>query len=218
MNLKRIITILVLLTILIGLIVAYVIQNSNNEDTVANFNTTQKYNSSINADSSSSKGQKTEKKTIISSNAEIKSALVEKIEPHATYYLSELCVEECQFVSKDTNIIKYKNGTYFTAPYDCVITELNLPEVDGKLLNSHYVEVSSTNMLSVTLNVDESKIGNLTVGNEAKISVVTSENTYTGYVTAISSTASNGRFKVTIEFENDGNIKLGMTAQVEITL
>ena len=37
-----------------------------------------------------------------------------------------------------------------------------------------------------------------------------------GYVTKISSTASNGRFTATVEFENDGEILLGMTANVTI--
>lgn len=35
-----------------------------------------------------------------------------------------------------------------------------------------------------------------------------------GIVTNISSTASNGKFTVTVEFENDGEIMLGMTAVV----
>lgn len=215
MKFKKIITILILIIILIAIIVAYVIQNLDDDNTITNFDITKKYDSSNN---SNSKEQKIENKTTISSNAEIKSALVEQIELHATYYLSEIYVEEGQFVNKDDNILKYKNGTYFKAPYDCVITTLKLPDINNKILNSHYVEVSSINLLSVTLNIDESKIGNLKVGNEAIIKVSTTDKTYTGYVTSISSIANNGKFKTTIEFENDGNIKLGMTANVEMTI
>lgn len=64
-----------------------------------------------------------EQTTTLSSNSEVKSALTENIELHTTYYLSEVYVEENQFVEKGGNILKYTNGTYLTAPYDCYITE-----------------------------------------------------------------------------------------------
>ena len=83
-------------------------------------------------------------------------------------------------------------------------------------MNSHYVEISSNNVLSVTINVDETNINKINIGQEAKIKVATLEKEYTGYVTNIASTASNGKFKIKIEFENDGNIKLGMTANIEM--
>ena len=102
--------------------------------------------------------------------------------------------------------MKYTNGSYLTAPYDCSILELNLPQINDKFLNSHYVEIASNNVLSVTINVDESNINKVNVGKEAKINITTLEKEYTGYVTNVASIASNGEFKVTIEFENDGNM------------
>ena len=39
-----------------------------------------------------------------------------------------MCVEEDDTVKKGENILKYSNGTYLVAPYDCVITEINIPE------------------------------------------------------------------------------------------
>ncbi|MBR2587590.1 MAG: ATP-binding cassette domain-containing protein [Bacilli bacterium] len=159
-----------------------------------------------------------EKKTTIKSSGEVKSALVEQIEPHASYYLEEICVEENQFVSKDSNILKYTNETYLTAPYDCVVTDLNLPELNEKLLNGNYIEISSNNVLAVTINVDETKISKVSVGKEAKIDISTLGKEYTGHVTNVASTGSNGKFKVTVEFENDGSIKLGMTANVEMII
>lgn len=65
---------------------------------------------------------------------------------------------------------------------------------------------------------NETKINKVNVGTEAKIEVSTLEKEYTAHVTNVASTANNGKFKVTIEFENDGNIKLGMTANVQITI
>ena len=66
------------------------------------------------------------------------------------------------------------------------------------------------------MNIDEDDISKVSLGQESTITVITLGKEYKGYVTNIASTASNGRFKVTIEFENDGNIKLGMTSSVEM--
>ncbi len=156
--------------------------------------------------------------TTLNENSEITSAISENVELHATYYLSEVCVEEKQYVEKGTNILKYTNGTYLIAPYDCYIVELNLPEIEGKVLNSHYVQIESKNMLSVSMKVDETQINNIDIGKEATINVTAIDKKYTGYITHIGSIASNGKFDVTIEFENDGNVMIGMTAGVEITI
>ena len=211
MDRKKWIVIVLLILILIGIIVAYVFKNADTTR-IENTQTIQE-NQSIELFNSK---QQQEKKTILKQTSEVKSALIEKVEPHASYYLKEVYVEENQFVEQGANILKYKNGKYLTAPYDCVITGLNLPEVDEKLLNSHYIEISSNHMLSVTMNVDETNINEVKIGQEAKIKIATLEKEYTGYVTKVASTASNGKFKVTIEFENDGNIKLGMTANIEM--
>ena len=37
-----------------------------------------------------------------------------------------------------------------------------------------------------------------------------------GIITDITNTASNGRFTATIEFDNDGDIKLGMTINITV--
>lgn len=206
---RRILLIFILTIILIAIIVAYFIKNSDSSD-----------NSSLDSSSASKSlnGSSSQDGNTIKSNSEIKSALIEKIEPHASYYLEEVYAQENQFVQKGENILKYSNGEYLTAPYDCSITEINLSDIEGKLLNSHYIEISSINMLAINMKIDEDKINEMKVGKEAEITVTTSDKEYIGYVTKVSSTASNGRFDITIEFENDGNIKLGMTAKVKITL
>jgi hypothetical protein len=156
--------------------------------------------------------------TTLKTNTEIESALTENIELHATYYLEEVYVEENEFVEAGENILKYTNGTYLVAPYDCYIIKLNLPDLEGKALNSHYVEISSSNSLMVTMNVDETNIENVSVGLEATIEVTSLGKTYKGNVTHIASTGSNGKFEIEIEFENDGDTKIGMTGTVSITI
>jgi hypothetical protein len=156
--------------------------------------------------------------TTLKTTTEVKSALTENVELHATYYLEEVYVEENEFVEAGENILKYTNGTYLVAPYDCYIIKLNLPDLEGKALNSHYVEISSSNSLMVTMNIDETNIEKISVGLEATIEVTSLDKTYTGNVTHIASTGSNGKFEIEIEFENDGDTKIGMTSTVSITI
>lgn len=196
----RIIIIVILTMILIGIIMAY---NHTGNDIVTD------------------RGETVERQTTssiskISSSSEITSGLTEQLELHATYYYSEIYVEESRQIQKGENILKYTNGEYLVAPYDCIITEISVPEVNGKCTNKHYIEIEAINILQVSFSVSETKIDQLAVGQEATIKVEALGKTFNGYVTNISSTANNGNFTVTVEFENDGNIKLGMTASVEI--
>ena len=135
MKKKKIIVILFLIIIFSGIIISHMLGKKDN-NSIENFQNVTR-NKSIN--NSNSKEQKEEKKITLKVNSEVKSALVEQIEPHASYYLEEVCIEENQYVEKGSNILKYTNGTYLSAPYDCVVTKLNLPELEGKILNSHYI-------------------------------------------------------------------------------
>lgn len=201
---KRTIIIFILLIILIAMLCYFFISNSSNN--------TQNYSYTRNQNETS----QTATTTTLKSNSEITASTIENVELHATYYLSEVYVEENQYVEAGTNLIKYTNGTYLTAPYSCCITKLNLPGGGEKVLNSHYIQIQSTNILSTQISIDESVINNIKTGMEAKITVSAVEKTYTGNVTHVSSTATNGKFTVTVEFENDNKLKIGMTGTVEI--
>lgn len=153
----------------------------------------------------------------INSSSEVTSALSENLELHATYYLEECYVQENQEVKQGENILKYTNGEYLTAPYDCVITEISVPEEGEECTNNNYITISSLNNLAVQVKIDEDKISNFEVGDVATITIsALDDKEFEGNITKISSTASNGSFTVTIEFENDGDIKIGMSAKVEI--
>lgn len=158
------------------------------------------------------------KTTTLKTQTEIKSALTEKVELHATYYLEEIYVEKNDFVASGENILKYTNGTYLVAPYDCYIIDLNLPDLEGKALNSHYIEISSSNSLMVTMSVDEANIQDISIGMEATIEVNSLNKTYKGYIAHVASTGSNGKFQIEIEFENDGDIKIGMTGEISVII
>lgn len=217
---KKLITSLILILLIIIIAICLIsFFNKNKQQNTQQFTQMQNSESQNKEEGGRQKNKiQKEQTTTLSSNSEVKSALTENIELHTTYYLSEVYVEENQFVEKDGNILKYTNGTYLTAPYDCYITELNIPETKGQCLNNHYIQVESKNMLSVSMQVDETQIGKVSIGKEATIEVTAIDKKYTGYVTNIGSIASNGTFEVTIEFENDGNTMVGMTSKVEMTI
>ncbi len=214
---KVFILILIVVVLVIGLSLLLILNKSkgqNNDDgNLENFNQTKQARSMKQSNS-----QREKSSTTITSTSEVKSALIESVELHATYYLEEIYVENNSYVAKGENILKYTNGTYLTAPYDCYIVELNVPESANKCLNSHYVKIQSKNMLTCSINVKEANINKISVGKEAKITISALEKTYTGYITHIASTASNGNFTVDIEFANDGDVKLGMTSNIELNV
>lgn len=217
---KKLITSLILILLIIIIAICLIsFFNKNKQQNTQQFTQMQNSESQNKEEGGRQKNKiQKEQTTTLSSNSEVKSALTENIELHTTYYLSEVYVEENQFVEKGGNILKYTNGTYLTAPYDCYITELNIPETKGQCLNNHYIQVESKNMLSVSMQVDETQISKVNIGKEATIEVTAIDKKYTGYVTNIGSIASNGTFEVTIEFENDGNTMVGMTSKVEMTI
>lgn len=201
-NLK-IFIILILVILLIGIIYLYGNQN-------------QKYSINEKEEKQNINNNESSSTLKIKSTGEVEACLTEKIELHATYYYSEIYVEENKQISKGEKILKYTNGEYLLAPYDCIVTSISVPNAQGQCTSKHYIEVSAINTLEVSINVNETNINNISVGQEANVEIPALEKTFQGYITNISSTADNGEFTVKVEFENDGNIKLGMTANVEI--
>ncbi len=208
----RILIIIVLLIILIIMLYFYFTEDSNETFDNMNFDVSETIDSSDSITSTTSTTT-----TIVNTTAEVSSSLTENIELHSTYYLEESYVQTNQLVEAGEYILQYTNGTYLTAPYDCVITKINIPDEEGQCTNEHYIQISSYNALMVQFKVDETKIDKISLGQEATIEITAyDDKVLTGNVTNISSTASNGKFTVTVEFENDGDIMIGMTANVEI--
>ena len=204
------IAIIIILTIILIIMLYFYFKDDNN----ANFG---KMDFNFSSMRDNFNNNSNSNKTIVSTTSEVKSSLTENIELHATYYLEESYVKTNQKVKSEENILKYTNGKYLAAPYDCVITNINIPNKEEQCTNEHYIEISSINTLQVQFRVDETKIDSIKIGQEATIEIGAYEGKILqGYVTKISNTASNGRFTVTVEFENDGEILLGMTANITI--
>ena len=67
------------------------------------------------------------------------------------------------FVKRGSNLLKYTNGTYITAPHDCVIISTGFPNQNEKCTTSHYVEISSTQTLCMNLSVSETDINKIEI-------------------------------------------------------
>ncbi len=213
---KKKIDIKIIIIIILIIILTILVYTFSKNSTYTSINISDETRSE---DTISSNDSSTTNSTTISTTGEILSALTENVEVHATYYLEEVLVSENDYVEEGEYILEYSNGEYLQAPYNCVITSINLPNSGEECNNSHYIQIESTNQLSMSITVDETQVDQISIGDEATIKVSALENKeYTGYVTKISSTATNGKFTVTVEFTNDGEISLGMTGTCSIVI
>lgn len=159
----------------------------------------------------------------LSSSGQISSNLEEVLELNTYRYFKEIYVEENDYVAEGENILKYTNGTYLTAPYNCVITKISVPEASSRCTSQHSITVQSTETFAMTLSIDETEIGKVAVGQEVKIVPNAFEDkTYTGTIAKINQIgnyAANGsNFTATVVFENDGDLKIGMSASASVTI
>lgn len=159
----------------------------------------------------------------LTGSGQITTSGTEKLTLTTTKYFSTMCVEDDDTVKEGENILEYTDGTYLTAPYDCVIASYSVPDTGSKCTSSNYVQVKNISTLDMTLSVNESEINSVSVGQSVSITVNAVDNkTYTGKITKIDSvgtySSSGSTFTSTIEFENDGNVKIGMSASCTIIL
>jgi len=176
----------------------------------------------LNTDTTSSntsiENVKVSKQTItksITSSGQIEASKTEKLSLNTSYYYSTILVEEDDIVKKGEKIVKYTNGKYLTAPYDLIIKSFNVPEKAKICNNTHNIEVAAFNVLSTTFRVSESKLDDVYIGKTVKIKVpALNDLEIEGIITDITSMATNGRFTATVEFDNNGEIKLGMTVNI----
>lgn len=162
------------------------------------------------------------KKTLTGSG-QVASKTTEKLDLTTSYYFKAMCMEDDDTVKEGENILQYTNGKYLTAPYDLVVISHSVPDADSKCTSSNYVEVSGLGTLTTSLSINENEINQVEVGQEVEITLTAdSSRKYTGKVTKVDSVgsyaASGTTFSATVEFENDGYVKLGMSLSCTITL
>lgn len=134
-----------------------------------------------------------------------------------------MCAEENEYIKKGDNLLEYTNGTYVTAPYDCIITEYSVPNAKDICTSDNYIQISSVEDLYMEINIGEDKIGKISSGQEVSIVVNYDETKeYTGNISKINAigihNTGGSTFTAIASIKNDGNLKLGMSATCTITL
>ena len=89
---------------------------------------------------------------------EVKSEKEETLKLNTNYYYSTICAEENEKVKKGANLLKYSNGKYLNAPYDCVVTSYYVPKVGNKCTDSNYIKIFSLENLYMDINIGEEEL------------------------------------------------------------
>lgn len=161
--------------------------------------------------------------TTLTAPGEVQSANIEKIVLNTNYYFLTMCTEKEEYVKKGANLLKYTNGTYITAPYDCVIMEYSVPNAKNICTSDNYISIASVEDLYMDINIGEDKIDKISSGQEVEIVVNYDESkVYTGTISKINAigthTSGGTNFAAIASLKNDGNLKLGMSATCTITI
>ena len=159
----------------------------------------------------------------LTSSGQMLSGGTEKLSLSTSKYFETMCVEEDDIVLEGENILQYSNGTYLTAEYDCIIDSYSVPETGSICTSSNYVQVQNLEIMKMEVQISESEINKVQKGQEVEIQLSAFEDkTYTGSITSINNagtySSSGTTFSATIEFENDGEVKIGMSASCTIVL
>lgn len=161
--------------------------------------------------------------TTLTASGEVESSKLEKLYLNTNYSFLTLCAEVNEQVKKGENLLKYTNGTYLVAPYDCVIVSYSIPKAKSACTSNDYIYISSTEELNMNININEEQINNISVGQEVEIVVSYDESkVYQGTISQINEigTYENGvtNFSAIVSMKNDGNLRLGMSATCKITI
>lgn len=161
--------------------------------------------------------------TKLTAPGEVSSAVNEKIYLNTNYYFLNLCAEKNDFIKKGDNLLKYTNGKYITAPFDCILTEYTLPEAKDICTKNNYIYIVSTEDLYMDINIGEEELQKISVGQEVEITAGNDESKiFNGTISKISSigTSNSGvtKFAAIASLKNDGTLKLGMSATCTITI
>ncbi|MDE1470637.1 efflux RND transporter periplasmic adaptor subunit [Eubacterium limosum] len=166
------------------------------------------------------------KKNIVqtfTSSGEIKTRRTQSLKPNTDYKFKALCTSVGQTVQEGYPVVEYTNGKTLNAPFDLVVTNAALPAKGEALTAEHTVEVSDVHNLQVQMSVFENDLTSLREDQPVSITVAALGNkAFAGKLSAINQIgkydASGSKFTVSADFENDGSLKLGMSASCSINV
>ncbi|MCI6374872.1 MAG: HlyD family efflux transporter periplasmic adaptor subunit [Clostridiales bacterium] len=94
-------------------------------------------------------------------------------------------VQQNQQVKAGDRILKLKDGEVVKADVGGEVTSLNVAKDDAVTAGQALCQIIDMDRLEIRLNVDEYDVGAVTPGTQAEVTVLATETTYTGTVTAL---------------------------------
>ena len=165
--------------VLLGILIVVII-------CIVNFNKQEEINKIIETSEETAEVVNQDIVTTLTAPGEVQSAQIEKLTLDTNYKFLTMCAEKNDFVKRGSNLLKYTNGTYITAPYDCVIIDYSIPEVKSNPTSSNYIQISSVEDLYMEINIGEDKIAKVSENQEVDIVVNYDETKeYKGTITKI---------------------------------
>lgn len=93
-------------------------------------------------------------------------------------------VEENEKVKKGDPLVYYTDGTHTDAPYNAIVSEVEVPQSGEQVAEDNYIKVRSINQLYLRITVPENKIDEISVGNSATVVVNSmSQKEFAGQIT-----------------------------------
>ena len=135
---KRKIIIFAIVTLLIVVVIFGLYSNGNGSNAV---------NKTITTEDKEAKATRQDIIETLTAPGEVKSEKEETLKLNTSYYYSTICAEENEIIKEGSNLLKYTNGKYLVAPYDCVISSYYFTKVGNVCTVNHYIKIFSVNDL-----------------------------------------------------------------------
>lgn len=157
---------------------------------------------------------------------EVKPLATEKLKPaDSWHWLESFDAPLNKRIAAGEKLVTFANGETWVAPYDLVVTDYTLPEKNKGAVtkDDHFIEVQRIDKVNIVLPVSETDLAALAEGQEVKVRLGADEaRAYDGVISNINEVGTYGatgsKFAITVEVPNDGSIKLGMSANLSITV
>ncbi|WP_080799011.1 efflux RND transporter periplasmic adaptor subunit [Arabiibacter massiliensis] len=157
---------------------------------------------------------------------EVKPLETEKLRPaDSWHWLESFDVPLNKRILAGTTLVTYANDETWDAPYDLVVTDYELPERNEGAVtrDDHFIEVQRIDDVLIVLPVPEGDLASLAEGQAVQVKLGADEGRlYDGVIADINEVgkygATGSTFEVSVQVVNDGSIKLGMSANLAITV
>lgn len=162
----------------------------------------------------------------VSGVGEVKPRATEKLKPaDSWHWLESFDAPLNKRIAAGEKLVTFANGETWVAPYDLVVTDYALPEKNKGAVtkNDHFIEVQRIDKVNIVLPVPETDLAALAEGQGVSVKLGADEGrAYEGVISNINEVGTYGatgsKFAITVEVPNDGSIKLGMSANLSITV